>query len=1181
MYLSKLEIHGFKSFASATDLRFDPGITAVVGPNGCGKSNIVDAIRWVIGEQRASVLRSDKMHNVIFNGSARRHPLGMAEVKLTVENSRGQLPLEFSEITLGRRLYRSGDAEYLLNGTPCRLRDIRDLFVDTGMGAGAYSVIELKMIEEILSENAQDRRRLFEEAAGITKYKQRRTQALRKLDHTQADLARVRDVTDEIAKRVRSLKRQATTAARYKRLEGEAREMELSLAQADCNRLGSELAALEVELTREEDELTKFTSRAARYDADKEALRLKLQNAERTAQQNLQALQAHESQVGTLESDLRLARLRLEEADRDLARLQRDETTGRDRAASLLEEEEKLRRAHAKALPRVRQAAIDNKEAERQCEAAKSSAQVQRADLSALRVEDQAAADLHAAIQRQANHLSSRLEWLREVQERLGAEFEAAGANVAELGTRRTSANSVLSQASNVLNDAKAEVATAQGAHAELTKQIESEKARLETLGREHAATAAEVALLEGLVESYDEFPDAIRYLSSSTTRTRVRTLSDVVTCAPEYRAALAAALGAYAACIVVQSDDDALTAIAELKAQEKGRAMFLILDRLPEQHRQTEKVNVGVRALRDFVSVHDPTCEMAVNVVLRNVFLVHNLDEAVGLPGSEPGMHARYVTKTGEWLDENGFVHGGGAGKDVALSHLDRRDRMHTVKKLLTEQEVRLTDVAALLKELDAERTAIGLADRENRVRAAEKSQRQASQYMQSLDREIEIANNRREELQGQLDAVLEEVSSKNSVLKEIQPEAADATAGMEGIRSGVLEAEAKLQHVLTELQDAQDALTISKAELIGSQAAQERLEHDLERVRERQQELAGDASRRQSEQEQLQDERIGVRETIHRLEQELVDQHEGRGELEKAIHIDKTRLMTLRVDLDRLEDRLRKVRNATDEARQRENGLRVQNASLETMMSELKGRIADQYEVLLEPVPMEQEIEPAAVREQLDEIRRKMRTMGNVNALALAEYEDEKQRLEFLTGQCEDLETAEATLSRTIKEINVEASARFSETFRTIQQHFRRLFKELFGRDAACDLALEDPGDFMESPIAVTAKPRGKRPISIAQLSSGEKTLTAIALLFAIYLVKPSPFCFLDEVDAPLDDSNIDRFMRLIRRFAKDTQFILVTHNKRTMEMADRLYGITMQEQGVSRLVGVRFEEALAMAS
>ena len=635
-----------------------------------------------------------------------------------------------------------------------------------------------------------------------------------------------------------------------------------------------------------------------------------------------------------------------------------------------------------------------------------------------------------------------------------------------------------------------------------------------------------------------------------------------------------------YGACVLVQADDEAQATIAELKAQDKGRALFLVLDRLPKQCRKPTWSGEA-RVLRDRVNVQDPACESAVDFVLSNVVLVDELEDALRLRRSESDRSIRYVTLAGEWIDQNGFIHAGGKGQDVVFSHLERRDRLRAAQKLQSELDERLADTSTRLRALEAQCAEVGLESEKRRVIAAEQDHRQALQDAQRLARELEIIANRDEELKKQLDAVLVEVEAKDRDLDGLQLGVADAQTGLKEACSGALEAERELQQVLTELEEGQDVLASAKSELVGSRAAQERIEHDRERVRQRQCELAGDELRRQAEQSQLEHERKKVQDKILGLEQDLVLHRKRRKKLDMAVHADKTRLMTLRVDLDRLEARLRKVRRAADEARQRENSHRVQNATLEAKLAELKRRIAEQYNVCLEPTSMKEAIDEPAVREQLENICRKMRSMGNINLLALEQYEQEKQRLEFLTDQCEDLEKAEATLSRTIKEINIEASSRFAETFRTIEQHFRTLFKELFGRDASCSLALAVPDDLMESPIVVTAKPRGKRPINISQLSSGEKTLTAIALLFAIYLVKPSPFCFLDEVDAPLDDSNIDRFMRLIRRFATDTQFILVTHNKRTMEMADRLYGITMQEQGVSRLVGVRFEEALAMAS
>ena len=516
MYLSRLDIHGFKSFATATELRFDSGITAIVGPNGSGKSNIVDAVRWVIGEQRVRILRSDKMNNIIFNGSTERRPLGMAEVQLTIQNSRQLLPVEFSEITLGRRLYRSGEAEYLLNDIPCRLRDIQNLFVDTGMGAGAYSVIELKMIEEILSDKTQDRRRLFEEAAGITKYKQRRSQALRKLEGTQTDLARVYDLTEEISRRVNSLKRQAATAARFKRYQERVRALEHTLLLLEHDRLISEDAVLAADMVRSEDELIELTTRGAVDEVTLEALKSALITEESVAGTNRQILNQHLKKVADLESALSLKRKKMRTTVRDLERIEREQAEENARKGDLLKQAQTLHAMLEAAEDRAGQLTTNLLVAEKARKDASVDLAARQDAIQQLRGKEQDYRDRYSQCRRKLDECKSRVTWLQEEQTRLEGEIKTAEETSSDLARQLSDARANCANLEVVLTSAQEELEAAQAAYDQFTTRINEILHDLMKFGRESAAKTAEVVLMDSLIRSYEEFPDAVRYLSDT-----------------------------------------------------------------------------------------------------------------------------------------------------------------------------------------------------------------------------------------------------------------------------------------------------------------------------------------------------------------------------------------------------------------------------------------------------------------------------------------------------------------------------------------------------------------------------------------------------------------------------------------------------------------------------------------
>ena len=1181
MYLSKLEIHGFKSFAASTVLRFGPGVTAIVGPNGCGKSNVVDAVRWVIGEQRARVLRSEKMENIIFNGAARRRPLGLAEVQLTIENTRGALPTQYAEVTLGRRLYRSGDSEYLLNGAPCRLRDVVDLFLDTGMGAGAYSVIELKMIEEILSDSALDRRRLFEEAAGVTKYKLRRAQALRKLESTQADLVRLRDVTEEIARRVQRLQRQAATASRYGRRRARAAKLALKLAQIDYCRLLEEDGSLAKRVGRLSDTLVRHSAQIAGDEASREVLRARLLEEEHALGESQGRLSDHISRERDLAADIRLERERSQAATRDMERMRREQHGARERLGTLAADLITLAAKISEAEPSREEAqqALDNARASR--DGARALAHARRSALKDLQNREQRLRGERARHQRSFDQISARLEFLGEEQARLCEQTALSQAFGGELSAKEQEAGARLSTAEAALAEARTCLQDAEERYEALERDVEEARRRRRQLEREQSVKTAEAELLDGFLTSNDDLPEAVAFLTGDTswTKSPVKTASDLLTCAAPFRAALAAALGPYGACLVTRTDQELRGATALLRDEQKGRALFFVMERLKApSHTAPPR---AWRPLLDVVQTSASAYAPLAQLLLRDIFLVDTLEEARTLPGGEAPEGARFVTASGEWIDARGFVHAGGRFAGASLERMDRRDRLDTTRISLLELEGRLERFSEALRELRDARDAIAVEESRARVALAKSAAGDARRDLSRITDAREAASRRERELKERMESLEAESRDATEAVRAPEAAALKSEITLEELRQSLAEGEATLQEADIEREAAQDQFTSARVATADASASCESLVRERARVRDQSAALEGRTAERQSHIVSLQETRDVAQQAVARLEEQLEAERSRNASLESALSADKTRVLETRVNIDRFESSLRKARKAREEIQSEEHALTVRRATLEVRAEELLSTVREEYGRELGAISLETDVDEEAIRKELHQLQEKIKAMGVVNALALEEYESEKERHTFMAAQCEDLERAETTLLKTISEINVAAGKRFMGTFEAIRKSFGDLFVELFGADASASLELVDPSDPLQTPIAVMAQPRGKRPIHISQLSSGEKTLTAIALLFAIYLIKPSPFCFLDEVDAPLDEANIDRFMRLIRRFSLDTQFILVTHNKRTMEMADRLYGITMQEQGVSRLVGVRFEEAMALAS
>ncbi len=1200
MYLSKLALHGFKSFAQQTSLKFDPGVTAVVGPNGCGKSNIVDAVRWVTGEQRARVLRSDKMDSVIFNGTSKRKALGMSEVTLTIQNTKGVLPTEYSEVTIGRRLYRSGESEYLLNGTQCRLKDILNLFMDTGMGPGAYSVIELKMVDEILSENTSDRRRLFEEAAGITKYKLRRTQALRKLDNTQANLTRIRDLTDEIGKRVVSLKRQAEKASRAKELNTRLHELELALAQCELNHLKTIEKNLSEEAKTLKDQLEVHTALQGKEEAEIESLRVDLIGQEKELAARQQVLNEHLEKVRTLETEKRLTLERYESANRNIERAMQEQQGAIVRIEQLKAHLATLDKELEEAKPLLDKArkVADYAKSESEKVSARSKEAWER--LQELRAEEEQAEKERGDRRRNLDRLANRLELIQHETTKSQELIAGFDERIAETGAHVKSAATNLESVKVTVGKARSAMDEAETERESLREKWEKATEALRQTERQHDAVAAEVSLLESLINSYEDVSEAFHYLveKDDWAQGPMETVADILGCDPEYQPALDAALGILGTCIVVKTEQEARKAISMLREEDKGQTEILVLERLRPPTRYAEFIEEaadrGAVPLIDKVRVSDPGHQKLTDALLHNCFLVKSLEHgqdlidtldemANMLYGSSVPM--RYVAKTGEWLDARGILRGGSKkqGDYNQAGRLQRREQYEASIQNLRKLEAALyqkESAASQLKELlggvpfdERKRT---LAEAERLLIDAEREHVRVIHEHDAIEQRHKEAVQRITEHESSISTIHDEIAQLQAPVEASEEQLKELRRARITAEEAFRSAEAENTRALNQFNEASIAALQAKNHF-------ENLNRDLERNRLDSATLAG---QREAREEHIQSLRASIanhEKTRVELEKQIYDLYADRPELEGAVdEAEQARQGTIS-RIQELEQKLRTIRQTREQGIRAENERAVQLAEVQTRVSELVKHIFENFEISLldNPVDVPEDFDEPTSKREVKELRQKVRNLGSINELALESYEEEKERFEFMSTQQEDLEKAEQSLLDTITEINTTAAERFDKTFQEVRANFAKLFSTLFGKDDTADLLLTNPDDPLESPIEIIAKPKGKRPSAITQLSGGEKTLTSTALLFAIYLVKPSPFCILDEVDAPLDEANVERFMQLIREFSDNTQFIMVTHNRRTMELADRLYGVTMQEEGVSKLLGVKFDEAAELVA
>ncbi len=1183
MYLSRLEIQGFKSFAQRVALRFDSGISAIVGPNGCGKTNIVDAIRWVLGEQRYSALRSEKMEDVIFNGTKTRKPLGMAEASLVIENTKGILPSEYTQVTIGRRIYRSGDSEYFLNGVPCRLKDILDLFMDTGMGADAYSVIELKMIEVILSDRTDERRRLFEEAAGVTKYKHRRKAAYRKLEAVQADLLRVNDLVAEVQKAVTSLERQARRAGQFNDVKERHRALEIDLLEREFAHVHSRLEPL---LAR------KQTLQQERSLTDED-----LGLIEGRLEELRTALLTSEKELAEAQRDVSLQREEIHRIDEKNLVATEQAKAGRALIARLAREDEGLEqeRARQEALREecqlslttlaVREASIAEDSAQRELDLQETTQQVEEKKTEVRALNGLLLAAVQRSAERQAEHgrRKVRLEVLqanvKEVEEddaAYAADLVRFGENFAELTEEDRQLRRTFAEAEMRFYDAEQK----KRAFRERADELQRGAAELRT---EIERAADRMEFLQGLIESREGLPESVRFLSAAEqwSSRRVLTVADTVHADVEYRVAIEAALGDTGGLVVVDRAEDAEQGVGLLREQGKGKATFVCLDRLPViRCRYQIPAIPGVCGWAIDMAHFDAELAPLFGFLLDRVLVVDTAETARQVSREHTGI--RCVTLEGEIATSVGVMRGGSRRHEEGGA-IGKQHQIEELRGRMTELDSRMSSIAAERDAVLAHHDALDLKQHQDAVKAIEKEMHAIEMRIAQVAFEKKRAEESIAASEEQRTKLLTEITSVDNEIADDETALAAVRAEQESVELRLQQARTTLEHLEQEsarrargVQDVGLDLVHLRNDAQATTGSLERAAKTLVTIAETFEKHHADAEQTRTAIETVESGMEENRRELERLHQELLLRDRHRTQVEETA-------ARQRDEMHAAELRIRDQRRVHDDALRVLHDTELKIADLQARVEHLTNRAKEEFEVALElkSYPDSEFVDFAQLREEIQGMKDKIKSLGNINFAAFEEYSAEKQRYEFMVGQRQDLLEAEKTLLATIEEINTTAQKKFLDTFELIRNNFIETFKSLFDPGDECDLKLEDGVDPLEARIEIVAKPRGKRPTSIDLLSGGEKTLTATALLFAIYLVKPSPFCILDEVDAPLDDANIDRFTRIIRKFSVNTQFIVVTHNKRTMEAANAMYGVTMEEEGVSKLVTVRFNQESQVAS
>lgn len=1191
MYLSRLEILGFKSFAQKTVVNFTHGMTGIVGPNGCGKTNIVDAIRWSLGEQKSSTLRSDKMENVIFNGTANKKPLGMAEVSLTIQNDKGILPSEYSEVVITRRIFRSGESEYLLNKNICRLKDITNLFMDTGMGANAYSVIELKMVESILSSKADDRRTLFEEAAGVNKYKLRRRLTIKKLDEVKGDLTRVNDIVSEVEKKVNSLERQAKKAEKYNKLSITLKELELDLAER-------ELAQLHITRQQQkeikEDRFSKrlaFESDIARLEDGLQEVKIKLTEVERELSIKRGAITAKTEEVHKVEQSISVARERNKSLEKNITQFERDIEEFNRQLETLHEQIEDYKYEIDERTRSSQKLSAEKDQLSQDIDSKKQNVEEKR---ELVKTQNNAVITIHRELANRENaynNLQGTLKRLQSSAEKLNVKIQSQTGNIAKTVAYIEELTQEKTETENRLKDAESEYLSKQ----EEKQQLEAQLAQLKENEMEERRVLNgirdKIAFLQQVIDNLEGFSKGAKALleDASWHRGEKNLLANIGNAEDQFRFAIEAAMKNNLNSIIVDTLDDIQAGIQYLEQNDFGKAAFY-LNRPVMQRKQTlfEKLSLymerrkrkklmqeeGFMGWADAMVSSEDKWKPFFASMLANIVVVQDLSVALRLSSLYEGYS--FTTLNGDFLAPSGLIEGGAAPKlDETL--FGRRQMLENLKAEIPGHERHLEMTHAQIDAVDAAISAIDmkmLAEKSRMlVNDLANIEKQIAQFEFEKKKAIDDIEKNRQELQdivtqfNELDKEREKLEVALVTFREDVQKAKEQTAALE---TEFRQAESDYSGVVTRL----NALHISIERIDGEK---KNFENAIVRNEESIVTVTNSIARRKRDIETANEEKNTL---IEILEDKDIELHELQLQREKLLSEEKVVSQEYSATREIIQANEKEINTLRKQREQLSNEIHAAEIKLNEVnlrVENLKNHIQENYSIQLELKEYE-DLETFDFKQRSDEVmglKQQIKNLGPVYMLAHSEYEEEKQRLEFLLQQRNDLINSEKDLIKSIEEINTAAQILFMETFEKIRGYFINIFRSLFNPGDEADLKLEENADPLEGKIEIVAKPKGKRPTSIELLSGGEKTLTAIALLFSIYLVKPSPFCILDEIDAPLDDANIDRFTKIIREFSQNTQFIVVTHNKRTMEAADGLYGVTMQEEGISKLVTVRFNE------
>jgi chromosome segregation protein len=1177
MRLTSLEIKGFKSFGDKVVIHFDEGVTSIVGPNGSGKSNVVDAMRWVLGEQKTRLLRSEKMENIIFNGTKTRKPANLAEVSLTFDNNKGILPTEYSSVSITRRLYRSGESEYQLNGVTCRLKDINDLFMDTGIGPDSYAIIELNMVDDILKDRNNTIKTLLEEAAGISKYKIRKRQTFQKLEETDADLNRVNDLLFEIEKSLKQLESQAKKTDRYYRLREEYKTLSTQLALYSIRHYTESLSRLQNSeseqhgtRTRLQEELISLEEKVAGAKTDAAEKEKLVQSVQKILNEKLLEITRFENEEKNRNERLKYL---VEKENQLTLQSGQDEKTLTEVEAGIIQlNEEKVREEeHLRKLEEdVIRLRTEAEESRKQYDTSLNSIKELNQQIYQLRSSINEFETRQAVRQTRYQSVQEELKRLHAQQDELVQKEALIQIQLEEVIPQKENADALLRNLKQQRLESDELLKQAEAQLKELNNVLQAEARKMDARHNEYQLT-------KNLLEQMEGYPESIRYLKKNHDRYKqAPLLSEIIVCDENYKVAIENFLEPYLNHFVVDTLEEAWDALQVLKQSEKGRANFFVLESLRNFKAATHNTLAGCKSALSLVEKNS-RYDALYNFLLGHVQIME--DAEASFPEITGDATTVVLSRGGNFLRQRYTVGGGSVG----LFDGKRTGKFRNLEKMAEELQKQEEVIAGYREEIAKSESQIQLLrnaaqQRQQEISKGENEFMRLSGQVNSLQSNRDFLANTLQQARKGSEKLEEDFATLQRLMEE---EKANPELSAETLNARMENYQQQLnvqqeQSVQLQKESAEKSQTFNQQNIVLLQQ-QNRIQNIIRDLGYKNNQAATLRKNREQYASELETVKVQTEQLVDGLEsgsESLKTLIEDRLKLESELREAETSYTQVRTQIEAEEKSLQEMRRNKEQSDSVIQNVHDELNELKLQMNSLKERLSIEFNIDIndlsgqDPDP---EFNDEENRPRAEQLRKRIAEFGPINPMALEQYKEIKERYDFIIKEKTDLQNAKELLLKTIAEIDDTAKTVFMDAFTEVRTNFIRVFRSLFTEDDNCDLIMSDPSNALESDIQILAQPKGKKPLSIHQLSGGEKTLTATALLFGIYLLKPAPFCIFDEVDAPLDDNNIDKFNNIIKTFSDSSQFIIITHNKKTMAATDLIYGITMAEPGVTSVVPV----------